>query len=304
MDHAQSVVIMLSVRLQLLDILRTTGKKQELHVNQPMSMRIADEMRAKIKAGEYAAHSTLPTQSTLADHYNVSYPTIAAVYRALEADGLIKRQHRRGVYVAAELVCPSPRDRLVRFNSAGAVLPEGGSSKWLRSGRLNPADDKSFALGEDLAVALDMAEGDMVAHRTRITRDRSGRALAVSTSYRPVDLVDTEAWDSGGRLRDGGIPHAIAVLDARFDSAGSVRHGTDLFATVAARGVEVEEFGAASGSPLLASSNRWRYTTGDGDAADVVTVEYGETVYAPGVRVSTDYVALPSSGAMVERVLA
>jgi GntR family transcriptional regulator len=65
----------------------------------PKYRRIADDLRTRIRAGEYAAGSVLPSQRQLSADYDVTLMTMRQALQSLEADGLIAQEAGRGTFV-------------------------------------------------------------------------------------------------------------------------------------------------------------------------------------------------------------
>ncbi len=66
----------------------------------PMSSEeIAEDIAARIKSGEYAPGSQLPSYRQLMDIYSVSYGTIGSVMVRLRMMGLTVTSKGRGVFV-------------------------------------------------------------------------------------------------------------------------------------------------------------------------------------------------------------
>ncbi|MGC9670482.1 winged helix-turn-helix domain-containing protein [Planosporangium sp. 12N6] len=63
------------------------------------SYQIAADLTERIKAGEYAPGSQLPTYATLANLYSVSPATIAGVMRILRERGVVIGVPGRGTFV-------------------------------------------------------------------------------------------------------------------------------------------------------------------------------------------------------------
>src|SRR5450432_2259069 len=82
--------------------------------------KVAEDIRAGIAAGEYAASTKLPSESELAKRYGVSRGTIRQAFAALRADGMITS--RRG---ARRVVFGGPR-----VQSFGELL---SFSRWARA---------------------------------------------------------------------------------------------------------------------------------------------------------------------------
>lgn len=67
----------------------------------PLSYRgIADDVAAKITAGDYQPGQALPSYNELATAYRVSYATAARAYGLLRDRGMIIGAVGRGVFVA------------------------------------------------------------------------------------------------------------------------------------------------------------------------------------------------------------
>ncbi len=63
-------------------------------------IQIADDLAARIAAGEYQPGAKLPSYSELAEMYSVSLSTASRAYGVLHVRGLITGAHGRGVFVA------------------------------------------------------------------------------------------------------------------------------------------------------------------------------------------------------------
>lgn len=62
--------------------------------------RVADDLRARITAGEFPPGAKLPTRKQLAAHYGVSDIVIGAAMRELASAGVTESLPGVGVYVA------------------------------------------------------------------------------------------------------------------------------------------------------------------------------------------------------------
>ncbi|MGW4467441.1 GntR family transcriptional regulator [Micromonospora sp. NPDC004704] len=70
----------------------------------PLSSRgIADDLDARIRAGEYPPGSKLPSLRELADLYSVSVSTVQRALELIKDRRLIEGSQGRGVYVVDEL---------------------------------------------------------------------------------------------------------------------------------------------------------------------------------------------------------
>jgi DNA-binding GntR family transcriptional regulator len=59
---------------------------------------IADDLAARIKAGEYTLETGLPSYSSIAEIYDVSRSTAQAAVRVLRMRGLVEGHQGKGVY--------------------------------------------------------------------------------------------------------------------------------------------------------------------------------------------------------------
>jgi DNA-binding GntR family transcriptional regulator len=68
-------------------------------VHSPAYRQIADDLRRRIRAGEFAPGDRLPTRKQLAAHYRVSDQVPVSAIRVLAAEGLVESRHGSGTYV-------------------------------------------------------------------------------------------------------------------------------------------------------------------------------------------------------------
>jgi GntR family transcriptional regulator, transcriptional repressor for pyruvate dehydrogenase complex len=64
------------------------------------SERVANDLRRKIKNGEWQRGEALPSVTELCEHYGVSRATVGKALAVLSAEGLIVTRHRWGTFVA------------------------------------------------------------------------------------------------------------------------------------------------------------------------------------------------------------
>ncbi|MGW2814348.1 GntR family transcriptional regulator [Streptomyces sp. NPDC001415] len=178
--------------------------------------RIADELRAEIRAGQLRPGDRLPAESALVERFGKSHVTIREALRVLQTEGLIDKQHGRGSFVRR------PRTLVQRANSRHqweknrARQPE---EQRVRTGATEKdtglaVDDLVFHASyreikapKDLAEAMGVPEGTVLVERTYRTRYRAERApFSLVTSYlirerveSNPDLLDEtkEPWPGG-----------------------------------------------------------------------------------------------------------
>lgn len=66
--------------------------------------RIADELRQRIEAGEFAPDGKLPTEPQLMKHYTVSSTTVRSAVKVLANAGLVETRHGTGTFVVNQQI--------------------------------------------------------------------------------------------------------------------------------------------------------------------------------------------------------
>jgi len=85
---------------------------------------IADELRGRVRGGEFVAGRLLPSEADLSAHYRASRVTIRRALEALRAEGLVDSRQGFGWFVPADPV----RQPLARLGTLEAQLAASGRS--------------------------------------------------------------------------------------------------------------------------------------------------------------------------------
>ncbi len=174
--------------------------------------KVAEDIKAAIAAGEYAAGTRLPSEHELAERYSVSRGTIRQAFAALRADGVIAS--RRG---ARRVVVGGPRvqsfGELLSFSRWARAMGEvpGGRVVAMRRRLAKPAEAERLAI----------PPGAQVYHLTRV-RLLSGHPVMIERGTYPdrvgvlVAGMDLEQESITERLEELGVVFADAehVIDA------------------------------------------------------------------------------------------
>ena len=88
----------------------------------PVYQQIKDAIRAKMQSGEWQAGKMIPSENQLADSLNASRMTINRSLRELTAEGLLKRVHGLGTFVAE----PPRHAHLVKLVSISDEIKQQG----------------------------------------------------------------------------------------------------------------------------------------------------------------------------------
>jgi DNA-binding transcriptional regulator YhcF (GntR family) len=66
----------------------------------PLGTQLVDQIRASVADGRLSEGDRLPSVRELAETAHVNVNTVRAVYARLEAEGVVRREHGRGTFVA------------------------------------------------------------------------------------------------------------------------------------------------------------------------------------------------------------
>jgi GntR family phosphonate transport system transcriptional regulator len=148
------------------------------HLENPVYIQIAEELRQNINDGSYKAGDKLPTESQLSVRFGVNRHTIRRAISLLKSEGLLRVDQGRGTFVANALI-RYPIGKRVRYNEALNAQGREASYKLVRSLEI-PAESA-------VAEALEIKVGTPVALMERLGL-ADGQPISVATSYFPLSL--------------------------------------------------------------------------------------------------------------------
>jgi GntR family transcriptional regulator len=193
-------------------------------------MRVYEELRARIAAGEYPAGSRLPSEAELASLFGVSRVTVREALKVLQRDALVAARHGRGHFVLSGSTIRKPITELHSVTDLLGSLGYAVDTEVL-SVRRSPA--------ADLAESLRM-EADKPVIRVERMRSSGGEPLIYSVDVVPVHFLGEAEVDYSGSLID-----ALALRG--FELAYSIARITAASLPLAAR----RDLGAAGRLPWL-----------------------------------------------------
>ncbi|MFB7605313.1 GntR family transcriptional regulator [Streptomyces gardneri] len=184
--------------------------------------RIAADIHARIRAGEWAPGDPLPSRSTMAAQYGVHEQTVRLAYVLLRQTGILDGEQRRGVYVAH---APAMRT----LTDPDASWPFGAET----------TDTTSCRATDDLAARLSVPVGVSLHREIVECMDPGGRSAMLVTSWwrgrrQPhasfvvevgVQPIDEAEARSLGMLVDAA---AYRLVRTRLDAAGRPTETADL----------------------------------------------------------------------------
>ena len=175
---------------------------------------LAQELRARIRAGEWRPGERIPSEPELARVSTVSRSSMRAAITLLEEEGYVSRRHGSGTYVTHR---PALQNDLGRNFGVTTQIASTGS-------RPGTEDEHAEAVPAPakVAEALEVEEGALVTSLRRVRTANGRRVVDVTDWCRTTDLSpdDLAALGSGSiyaALADRGhlIDHGIAHLTPR-----------------------------------------------------------------------------------------
>jgi DNA-binding GntR family transcriptional regulator len=206
-----------------------------VHPRVPRYHRIADELRARIRGGEWGAGAPLPNQRRLARDFGVTLMTLRQALELLERDHLITRRHGLGTFVAA----PTIDYEILKLRRFAGDLSARGESVATRVLDARPAVVDRRA---SLALGLSSRTRTVMVERLRLVDDHP---MSLQRSYLPTrigeqvltsDLTETSLSQV--------LEFKLGVVVVRADEAVSA-------VRLAPR--EARELGCAPGAPAFES---------------------------------------------------
>ncbi|RSS36326.1 GntR family transcriptional regulator [Streptomyces sp. WAC07061] len=238
---------------------------------QPKYQRIADELRAAIRSGEYGPGDRLPGENDLMATYDVARMTARQALGVLQNEGLTEARKGAGVFVRA--FRPLRRHGIQRlaqeqWGSGRSIWSTDSEDRDLVVDQVEVHEERA---SEEIVVALDVPDGSPVWVRSRrFVLD--GKPVLFATSYLPSDVVadsaitqtDTGPGGTYARLAELGHKpvHFREEVRCRMPSAGEAERlalsmGTPVIQIVRTafaedgRAVEVNEMTLDSASYVL-----------------------------------------------------
>lgn len=206
--------------------------------------QLASELRARLRAGEWAPDERLPTEAELVDQYGFSRATVRQALKHLENQGLVVTHHGRGTFRAggdlihigmqelgsiSETIAAQGHEPGMRYRSVKVRAPTVGERDLVACDEGEPildvqraflADDVIVAYGYDLfpgrVLPPDFAPEELRGSMFEFLERRSGvRAVRAVADVHAVESDDI-AWDDDGDER-----HLYILLDQlHYDHAG------------------------------------------------------------------------------------
>jgi GntR family transcriptional regulator len=194
---------------------------------------LAQELRARIRAGEWQPGERMPSEPELARRRTVSRSSMRGAIAMLEEEGYVSRRHGSGTYVTHRPALPNDLGR--NFGVSQLIASTG-----LQPGTLEESSG-AVPAPASVAAALGVAEGELVSTLRRV-RTAGGRRVVDATDWcRTDDLAPDDLPAIGG----GSVYAALAARGL------TVHHGVAHLAPWNADGDVARRLAVPTGALLL-----------------------------------------------------
>jgi len=200
-------------------------------VRRSLRHSLAQELRARIRAGEWRPGERIPSEPELARQETVSRSSMRAAITMLEEEGYVSRRHGSGTYVTHRPALPNELGR--NFGVSRMIASEG-----LQPGTLQESSGTEPA-PRAVAEILGIEEGERVSALRRV-RTADGRPV--------VDVTD---WCRVDHLAPEDLPTVGSIYAALAERGLAVDHGVAHLTPRNADGEVAERLGVPSGTLLL-----------------------------------------------------
>ncbi|MER5384265.1 GntR family transcriptional regulator [Streptomyces sp. NPDC002688] len=185
-------------------------------------LHIADDLRRRVRAGEWVAGERLPSRAQLAAEYGVGRNITQRAMERLIIEGILEGRAGSGTFVRA----PRERLRMVRSRHREA---RGGSpfrADMLEQGRRGTWDSRSQArvpAPEGIAHRLAISPGEPCV-RTNYEFLADGQPVQLSISWEPMAITDGSpiVLPEMGPLAGAGVVERMRTIGVNIDVAVEV----------------------------------------------------------------------------------
>ena len=195
--------------------------------------RIAEILRERLEAGEFLAGARLPSEPELARRLGVSRSSLRSAITLLEADGLLRRMHGSGTFVAERP--PLPNDLSQNFGVSEMIAATG-----LEPGTVEARAGREPAPPE-VASPFGISPGEPLSVLRRV-RTAGGRRVVESTDWCREEVLDPSELSA---LGDGSLYDALQARGA------TVHHGVASISPTIAAAETARRLKVPVGSLLL-----------------------------------------------------
>ncbi|NIP45145.1 MAG: UTRA domain-containing protein [Gammaproteobacteria bacterium] len=242
---------------------------QSISPHRPRFQQVADRLRALIAAGELGEHSALPSERGIAEKYGISRMTARRALEALESEGLVYNEDRRGRFV-------SPRR--LNYDVSNMVSFAADAQARGMDLEIELITVKETAADAELAEKLSVDAGEPLHEYTRLFRS-NGYAIFLETecviARRFPDLLDHDLRQSTTRLLERHYGTSARTGDIVIRMRGVRAEEAALMGlAISHPGIELEQvIRDGAGSPFCFGRQIWRGELAEFSARAIVNPE-------------------------------
>ncbi|WP_146159372.1 GntR family transcriptional regulator [Allonocardiopsis opalescens] len=145
--------------------------------------RVADELRQRVRHGDYQPGDRLPAEASLAQEFRISLPTVRQALSILQLEGVIEKRQGIGNFIKENRrLQRRSRHRYGRARSDGKLLTSHLRHKITFAGRTS--------VDPHIAELMGIEPGVEVVARRRVLYDKiTGKPEEIGASYIPVSIA-------------------------------------------------------------------------------------------------------------------
>jgi len=235
----------------------------------PRFQQIADQIRSSIAAGNLAEHAALPSERSIAEDQGVSRMTARHALEALESEGLVYSEDRRGRFV-------SPQRLTYDVSNMVSFVADAQA----RGVDLEIEVIQAREVQADACVVAHLGErtGEAVFEYTRLFRS-SGRAIFIETEYvsarRFPDFLEHDLCQSTTGILEKHYGTCARTGDIVIRMRGVDAHEASLLGmTTSHAAIELEQvIRDEAGTPFCLGRQLWRGELAEFSARAIVTAD-------------------------------
>ncbi len=185
----------------------------------PLYYQLGTILREQVVSGRYAPGDQLPTETQLVSAYGVSRITVRQALKALEEQGLVRREAGRGTFVTGDISAP----KSLKMNGSLDDLITMGLATSVKL-----LDLREVAATRDDAEALGIAEGDPLMQCSRL-RYYKKAPYSYIVNRLPVEIADKfedDDWEKGAILQSIEKRLGMHLLEADQEVRASLADAT------------------------------------------------------------------------------
>ncbi|WP_280514954.1 FadR/GntR family transcriptional regulator [Azorhizobium oxalatiphilum] len=197
----------------------------------PMVQRVHHQLRARITAGEYAAHSRLPGEHDLSAQFGVSRPVVREALRRLRDDGLVFSRQGAGTFVRGP---EGEGSKALSYAPVGTIADVQRCYEFRLevepANAFYAAQRRNDTALQTIGQALDLLRDSTYAHRHREDADYAFHIAIAEAANNYFFLSSMQALKE--HIAVGMKLHGLSLLGPAGGLAGVLEEHTTIFTAI------------------------------------------------------------------------